>query len=140
MKLFTTPPGVPRIPSIRRWTLASLLLLALACGGADGPGDSPPTARAPASAGAVWTIDRADDRSTAPGAMLAYLHGLHRVVIDGDNTFAGMTRLRASRDTAGNRLLALSGGLTATLVPEGDLLQLTFSTGETVALRQEEAK
>jgi hypothetical protein len=51
-----------------------------------------------------------------------------------------MTRLRASRDTAGNRLLALSGGLTATLVPDGDLLQLTFSTGETVALRQEETK
>jgi hypothetical protein len=72
--------------------------------------------------------------------MLAYLHGLHRVVIDGDNTFAGMTRLRASRDTAGNRLLTLGGGLTATLVPEGDLLQLTFSTGETVALRQEETK
>lgn len=138
-KLITSAPANRSGPICRR-ALPCLLLLAIACGSAAGAGDVPPTARAPASAGEVWTIDRADDRATAPGAMLAYLNGLHTVVIDGDNTFAGMTRLRSTRDASGNRSLTLAGGLTATLVPEGDLLQLTFSTGESVTLRKEKVK
>lgn len=134
------PTTAHRVFSIRRHTLPCLLLAAIACGSADGSGDSPPTARAPASAGDVWTIDRADDKATAPGAMLAYLHGLHTIVLDGNTAYAGMTRYRADRDAEGNRAIALGGDLTATFVPEGDLLQLRFSTGETVTLRQEDAR
>ena len=129
-----------RIISIRPLVIPALLLAAIACGSANGPGDSPPTARAPASAGEVWTIDRADDRGTAPGAMLAYLHGLHTIVLDGNTAYAGMTRYRTERDADGNRSLALGGDLTATLLPEGDLLELRFSTGEAVTLKKKVAK
>jgi len=112
----------------------------LACG-PDGSasGDRPPTTKAPARSGEVWTIDQPEDRVTGPGALLAYLHGLHTVVLDGNKAYAGMTRLDATRDPDGNRTLALADGLTATLVPEGKALQLRFSTGESVALRKREA-
>lgn len=102
-------------------------------------GDGPATAKAPARSGDVWIIGQPDDRATGPGAVLAYLHGLHTVVLDGSRTYAGMTRLDATRDSEGNRMLTLGDGLSATLVPEGEMLHLTFSTGETVTLRKQES-
>lgn len=125
--------GIIRLP---RCALPFALMFALACGTGGGTADAPPTARAPARSGEVWTIDRADDRASAPGAMLAFLHGLHTIVLDGNDAYAGMTKLRAARDAEGNRTIDLAGDLTATLIPEGDLLQLRFSTGEVTSLHQ----
>ncbi len=123
-----------------RWMVVLAVLGGLACGsGGSGSGEGPATAKAPARSGDVWVIGQPDDRATGPGAVLAYLHGLHTVVLDGSRTYAGMTRLDATRDSEGNRMLVLGDGLSATLVPEGEMLHLTFSTGETVTLRKQES-
>jgi len=48
-----------------------------------------PAARAPTRAGDVWEIDHPDDRANAAGAALAYLNGLHVMVVD-DNRIADL--------------------------------------------------
>lgn len=108
------------------------LALLSACGGA-GAGES---AAVPERSGAVWTLDAPATRTTAPAAMLAFAHGLHTVVVDGSDVYAGTTRFRGTRDGAGSTVVDLGNGLTATLTPNGDTLDLVFSTGEQVALRK----
>src|SRR6185295_19881854 len=66
----------------------SLLVAVLACGGA-GADD---TARAPTRAGDVWEVDSANDRDAAQGALLAFVSGTHVLLVDGDDTYAGMRR------------------------------------------------
>ncbi len=108
--------------------------LTLGCGGSGGPnGDA---ARAPARAGEVWEVDRPDDRAGAPAALLAYVSGLHLMVLDGDQAFAGMTRLAARAKPGGGRTLQLSPSLEAELAPTVDGLELRFSSGETVPMRK----
>lgn len=119
------------------WVLVPGLAAAMACGRADGGEGA--TARAPSRAGEVWELDGGADRATAPAAFLAYLHGLHVIVLDGSRLYAGMNRLEGSRGPDGNRVFALAGGLEATLIPTGDRLELRFSTGETIPLRRREA-
>ncbi len=118
--------------------LALILAAALAGCGSDGGrgGGGAESVRAPASAGDVWEIARPADRATAAVSMLAYLHGLHVIVLDGEDAYAGMTRLRGERDTDGAIVVPLADGATATMTPEGDGMQLRFSTGETVAFKK----
>lgn len=117
--------------------LALILAAALAGCGSDGSGGGGgESVRAPASAGDVWEIAQPGDRATAAVSMLAYLHGLHVIVLDGDNAYAGMTRLRGERESDGAIVFTLADGSTATMTPEGDGMQLRFSTGETVALKK----
>ncbi len=113
-----------------------LALLGAACGG--GGGGAPAAARAPTRAGDVWEIDHPDDRANAAGAALAYVNGLHVMVVDGNRAWAGMTRLDAESGADGARTFHLDGGLTADLVKAGDGLELRFSTGERVPLRKRE--
>ncbi len=115
-----------------------LLLAALAaCGGGSGqPGNE--AVRAPTRAGDVWTIDHPEDRRHAAGAVLAFVHGLHVMVVDGDRAWAGMTALKAESGPNGARTFRLASGLTADLIEAGDGLELKFSTGETVPLRKRE--
>ncbi len=131
----------PMMAAASRSTLAALAALALlapaACGGGDD--GAPDVARAPARDGEVWELDRADDRATADAAMLAYVHGVHVLVLDGDEAFAGMTRLRAAEDANGGRTLTLANGLAAQLVPSGDAIELRFASGERVPLRRRAA-
>lgn len=115
------------------WVPLSLAMWLASCG-SDAGAASGDTARVPERSGDVWEIERPDDRTTAPGAMLAYLHGLHVVVLDGDNAYAGMTRLRGERDADGTVAFILADGLTASLTPVGEGMELGFSTGETVTL------
>jgi hypothetical protein len=105
------------------------------CGG--GADSGPATARAPSSAGDVWEVDPAADRSALPGALLAYVNGLHVVVLDGDKAYAGMTRLEAERGANGGRAFSLANGLTAEVVNEGEATRLRFSSGEAVPLRKQ---
>jgi hypothetical protein len=78
-----------------------------------------------------------DDGSEAgaPAALMGFVHGLHTIVLDGDEVLAGMRRLEASGDANGVRALALGGDLTAEIVPAADGFELRFSTGESVRLR-----
>jgi len=92
--------------------------------------------RAPATAGDVWEIDHADDHAGAPGALLAYVNGVHLMVLDGDAAFAGMTPLSVLSKSGGGRFLHLSPSLEAELAPTPDGMELRFSTGETVPMRR----
>ena len=119
-----------------RPVLACLALVCAACGGGDVGGTS--TARVPARGGEVWEIAAAPDRADTPAALLAYVHGLHVLVLDGNRVYAGMSRLNATRGEDGSRVLALANGLEASLVPVGEGMELRFSTGETVPLTRRE--
>lgn len=119
----------------RRPVLALLLVLA-ACGG-EGGGEEPAISRAPERAGEVWEVDRADDRAAAEAALLAYVNGLHVMVLEDDDAFAGMTKLRLANREGGGRTISLANGGTAELVPTGDALELRFANGPLVPLRRQ---
>lgn len=112
------------------------LLATLAGCGAPG-GSAPEAARTPARAGEVWEVVATGDRATAGGELLAYIHGLHVVVLDGSTAYAGTTRLGATKGPGGERVFALAEGLEARLVEQGDSLELRFSTGEHVPMRKQ---
>lgn len=114
-------------------------VLAALCLSACGPSDEEPlTARAPARSGEVWAIDAAAGRAAAPAALLAYVHGLHVIVLDGNRAYAGMTRLDAQRGPEGERVFELTGGLTASVTNGDEGVELRFSTGERIALARRE--
>ena len=70
--------------------------------------------------------------------MLAFANGLHAIVIDGDDVYAGMTKLRLRPAPEGGRIIMdLGGGETARLVQTGATYELRFSSGETVRLRKQ---
>ena len=115
-----------------------LLLLAVgraACG--EHRASDASVARAPSRGGEVWEADKAGDRRAAPGTLVAFVNGLHTIVLDGHDVYAGTTKLHASDDSAGALSVPLSNGLTARLLPAGDGMELRFSTGESVALRKQ---
>lgn len=124
---------------MRPLTLILLSAAFVGCGGESSPG----AARAPARAGDVWEIDPSqNDRAHAAGAALAYVHGMHVMVVDGRRAWAGMTPLAGEPGPEGATTFHLAGGVTASLQPAGDQLELRFGTGETVLLRKrtEEAR
>jgi hypothetical protein len=112
--------------------------MALGLAGCSTRGDAgTEVARAPSHSGDVWETDKATDRKEAPATVLAFVNGLQTVVVDGSDVYAGNTRLSTTEDTAGARVVALSNGLAASLVPAGDGLELRFTSGEHVAMRKQ---
>jgi len=111
-----------------------LTMAAVACGrgGAAASVETPPS-----RAGQVWEADRAEDRANAPATMLAFVNGLHVMVLDGDDAYAGMTRLHAAPTADGKRAIPLANGLGAELVPVGEVMELRFSSGESLPLRRQ---
>jgi hypothetical protein len=70
-----------------------------------------------------------------PAAVLAYVNGLHVIVVDGSDVFSGMTPLKATVQPDGSRTIPLHGGLQASLIPAGpDRMDLRFSSGESIAM------
>ena len=59
------------------------------CGGGGAPGSA---ATPPARSGQVWEVQGSDDRTAVPGSIVAFVNGVHVMVVDGDRVFAGMTR------------------------------------------------
>ncbi len=114
------------------------VILVLGAAGCGKHGDSTAeAARAPSHSGDVWETDKAQDRKAAPATVLAFVNGLHTVVVDGDDIYAGTTRLTTTKDSAGDgRVVALSNGLGARLVPAGDAMELRFSSGERLHMRR----
>lgn len=134
-------PVLPPIPArLVRGALRVAAVLGVAattaCGGA-GPGAA--AGHGQGGGGRVWEIARAEDRAAAPAALLAYVYGLHVVLLDGDAAVLGTTQLQLRRGADGSRAFALGDGLTARLAPVGDAMELRFSTGETVPMREHDA-
>jgi hypothetical protein len=119
----------------RHW----LWVLALGLAGCGKHGDAgSEVARAPSHSGDVWETDKASDRKAAAATVLAFVNGLHTVVVDGGDIYAGTTRLGTTADSADKgRLVTLSNGLTAQLIPQGDAMELHFSSGESVPMRRQ---
>ena len=121
--------------SLVRHSLILLVTFAAGIGGCGKSGSGPEAVKAPARSGDVWEIDRAAGRAAMPGAVLAYTNGLHVVVLDGKEVFAGMTRFEAESRPDGARAIKLSSGLEALLVPAGEeKMDLRFSSGESIPL------
>lgn len=111
--------------------IALLLVATVILDGCSKPGD---VGAAPARAGDVWQVDPAADRAATPGAVLAYVNGLHVIVLDGDDLYAGMTLLKTT-SRSGGRAIDLGNGLEAVLVPTGPgKMELRFSSGESVSM------
>jgi hypothetical protein len=117
--------------------LVTTVVTTLVAGCGRGGDASSAATAAPASAGQVWEADRAEDRANAPATMLAFVNGLHVVVLDGNDAYAGMTRLRVAPAADGKRAIPLSNGLGAEIVPVGEVMELRFSSGETLPLRRQ---
>lgn len=118
-----------------RWLAPALIAtLMTACGGSSDAG--PQTARAPKSAGDVWEIEGTTDRTTASTAVMAYVNGLHVFVLDGDDAFVGMTRVRGTRSDDGSRRFQIADSVSVELAPAGDLLEMRFASGERIPVRK----
>lgn len=113
-----------------------VLAVGLAGCGEHGAGDAAVT-RPPSRGGQVWETDKASDRRVAPATLVAFVNGLHTIVLDGHDVYAGNTRLHASDDSAGALAVPLANGLSARLVSSGDAMELRFSSGESVPLRKQ---
>jgi hypothetical protein len=121
-------------------TMSAMFALAVLAGCGGGGDAAPRASSVPRSAGEIWVLDSATARSAAPAAMLAYANGLHVIVLDGADVYAGMTRLRATRSDDGSWELRLPGELEARLSPAGDALELAFSTGERIGMSRRQTK
>jgi hypothetical protein len=118
-----------------RW----FLLIAAAGCGSHSSGDAT-VAKAPSHAGAVWEADNAGDRKSAAATVLAFVNGLHAVVLDGNDVYAGTTRMSTRADSSGAREIVLANGLSAQLLPAGEGMELRFSSGERMPLRKQTRK
>lgn len=120
------------------WRAGTLgVVLVIGCAGS---GDSKAVVTPPSRSGEVWEVDSAADRAAAPGAMLAFANGLHVMVVDGDDVYAGMKKLHLQPSPDGGRMVDLGGGETARLVQSGDGYELHFSSGETVRLHRQDRR
>jgi hypothetical protein len=129
-KIRSWPPRTP----VRAAPVWSLLLLAVTMGLT---GCTKPEG-VPASGGQVWEIDVAG-RADSPAAVLAYVNGVHVIVVDGSNVYAGMTPLKTERRADGGSTIKLANGLEAQLLPAAEgRIELRFSTGESIAMRKKE--
>jgi hypothetical protein len=123
---------------MRRYGWILMTVGVIGCGKHSG-GDAT-VAKAPRSAGDVWETDKAADRQSAPATVLAFVNGLHTMVVDGSDVYAGTTRLSTATDSSGTRIIVLGNGLTAQLAPAGEEMELRFSSGERVPLRKQVRK
>lgn len=114
--------------------MASTLALAVGCGSTDG-GEPGSATAPPARSGQVWEVQGSEDRAHIPGSIVAFVNGVHVMVVDGDRVFAGMTQLAATDGSGGARTITFSSGLTAEMVPSAQGAEMRFSTGERVPVR-----
>lgn len=130
-----TAPGIPVQPRRSRSIHALIIGIALCTGCKGGSPES--AATVPSRSGDVWEIDGSAGRSASPAAMLAFVNGMHVLIIDGDDVFAGTQQLRSNRAPDGVRTLQLADGASADLVPSGEMLELRFASGERIPLRKQ---
>jgi hypothetical protein len=110
---------------------ASAVVLA-GCGGGGEPGSATPP---PTRAGEVWEVQASEDRAYIPGSIVAFVNGVHVMVVDDDTVFAGMTPLAAKSGSGGAKTITFASGLTAEMVPSVHGAEMQFSSGERVPLR-----
>ncbi len=127
----TVNPVQPHSP---RFAFVITCALVVGCGG-----DAPPAQAAamPERSGDVWELDDAASRASAPAALLAFVNGVHVMVVDGDDVYAGTQKLDAAKTNDGARALPIAADPGAQLIQDGDALSVRFAGGETVRLRRQ---
>ncbi|HEY7189174.1 MAG TPA: hypothetical protein VH436_21600 [Vicinamibacterales bacterium] len=118
--------------------LLSCLLVSMAgaaCGGADksAPGA---VAAPPSRSGDIWEIQAPAERTSVPGSIVAFVNGVHVMVVDGDQIYAGMTTLATKSGPNGGRTITFPSGLTADMVSGSQGAELRFSSGERVMVHE----
>ena len=140
MPLLHSPSRRPSAFARASRLLIATVVQTIVIAGCKGSGDAAnAVASVPSRSGDVWVVDSAANRGTAPAALLAFVNGLHVIVIDGDDAYAGTTQLKLAAGEHGARTLQLADGRSAELVPAGDAIDLRFSTGEHALLRKQGA-
>jgi hypothetical protein len=131
----TSVPPKRDTTSIRffRVIAASAVILA-GCGGG-GRGEPGSTAPPPTRAGQVWEVQASEDRAYIPGSIVAFVNGVHVMVVDGDRVHAGMMSLATTEGAGGAKTITFSSGLTAEMVPSAEGAEMRFSSGERVPVR-----
>ena len=98
-------------------------VVAMIASGCKGSGESGVAAVTPPSrSGDVWEADLSRGRAASPAALTAFVNGVHVMVLDGDDVFAGMRKLQAKGSEDG-RTVDFSNGITAKMVSAGDSLE-----------------
>ena len=77
---------------MRSFVLVLIAIGLVGCGnrGNHGAGEAA-VARAPSRGGEVWETDKASDPRAAPATLVAFVNGLHTIVLDGHDVYAGTT-------------------------------------------------
>jgi hypothetical protein len=115
----------------RQLLVTSSMLCFTACGGG---AESGAAGAPPARSGEVWGVRNPDDRAAVAGSIVAFVNGVHVMVVDGNQIYAGMTELTTKDGAGGARTIAFPSGLSADFVTAGESAELRFSTGERVAV------
>lgn len=120
-----------------RLAAAGLLVVLGACGGS-APGDAanPSAASMPTSRGEVLRVDPA---APADAQVLAFLNGVQRFVLKGDEIYTATTRLETGKADGALTSARLAGGLTLRIEAQGAQPILVFSSGPRAPLRKYEA-
>jgi hypothetical protein len=112
--------------------IAASALVVAGCGGGGEPGSTAPP---PSRAGQVWEVQPSEERAYIPGSIVAFVNGVHVMVVDDDRVYAGMTPLAISNGSNGGKTITFSSGLTAEMVTSAQGAEMRFSSGERVPLR-----
>jgi hypothetical protein len=123
-------PDTTRVQFLR--AIAASAVVLAGCGGGGEPGSTAPP---PARAGQVWEVQGAEDRAYLPGSIVAFVNGVHVMVVDGDRVYAGMTPLATTNGSNGAKTITFASGLTAEMVPSAQGAEMRFSSGERVPVR-----
>ena len=115
--------------------LVAVALMTAACGGGADKGAPGAVAAPPSRSGDIWEIQTPADRTSVPGSIVALVNGVHVMVVDGDQIYAGMTTL-AAKSGSGGRTITFPSGLTADMVSNGQGAELRFSSGERVMVHE----
>lgn len=118
--------------------IAATLLATLAGCGGSAPGDAANTSAAslPTSRGDVWAIDPA---SPPDAQVLAFLYGVHRFVLKGDEIYTATTRLEPVKAEGAVAAAKLPGDLQLRIEAQDGQPILVFSSGQRAPLRKYEA-
>jgi hypothetical protein len=83
---------------------SAILLVSVGSAGCRGVETGTPGAVAspPSRRGDIWEIQTPADRTSVPGSIVAFVNGVHVMVVDGDQIYAGMTTV-ATKNGFGGR-------------------------------------
>jgi len=118
-----------------RWCSRAIAASAMVLAGCGGGGEPGSATAPPARAGQVWEVQASEDRTYVPGSIVAFVNGVHVMVVDDDRVYAGMTPLETKSGSGGAKTITFASGLTADLVPSADGGEMRFSSGERVPVR-----